>query len=107
MPGIVKPGDVNRILQTLLRERVSIRDLDTSVETLGDWCPNTNDLDVLNEYVRNALRRGICQRYTVRDDLGRLRLSCVTLDPQLEDLIKAYIDRSASGTELTMPLGVA
>ena len=107
MPGIVKPGDLHRILQNLLRERVSIRDLETIVETLGDWCPKTKDLDVLTEYVRNALRRGICQRYTVRDDLGRLRLSCVTLDPQLEDLINAYIDRSASGTALTMPPGIA
>jgi flagellar biosynthesis protein FlhA len=107
IPGIVKPADLHRILQNLLRERVSIRDLETIVETLGDWCPKTKDTDVLTEYVRNALRRSICQRYSVRDELGRLRLSCATLDPQLEDLINSYIDRSASGTVLTMPPGIA
>jgi len=107
MPTPVKAGDLHRILQNLLRERVSIRDLETILETLGDWCPKSKDLDVLTEYVRNALRRGICQRACTRDELGRLKLTCATLDPALEDLINAYIDRSAAGTALTMPPNVA
>jgi len=103
IPGIVKPGDLHRILQNLLKERVSIRDLESIIETLADWAPRTKDLDVLTEYVRNGIRRSICQRYCTRDDLGRQRLSCVTLDPALEDLINSYIDRNAAGTSFGMP----
>jgi flagellar biosynthesis protein FlhA len=107
IPGVVKMGDLHRILQNLLRERVPIRDLETILETLADWMPKTKDLDVLTEYVRNGLRRCICQQYAVPTDNGRLRLACVTLDPALEDQISAYVDRSAAGTTLTMPAPVA
>ena len=59
----VKPGELQKVLQNLLRERVPVRDLETIVETLGDWAPRTKDLDVLTEYVRNGLRRTICKQY--------------------------------------------
>jgi len=109
VPAMVKPGELQKVLQNLLRERVPIRDLETILETLSDWSPRTKDLDVLTEYVRNGLRRMICQQYAVpaEDGGGGARLVCVTLDPALEDLINGYIDRSASGTVLTMPAGVA
>ncbi len=107
VPAIVKTGDLHRILQNLLRERVSIRDLESIVETLADWAPKTKDLDVLTEYVRNALRRLICQQFGVPGEGGKLRLICVTLDPALEDLINSYIDRSAVGTSVTMPPSIA
>ena len=107
IPGAVKTGDLHRVLQNLLKERVPIRDLETILETLADWLPKTKDMDVLTEYVRNALRRHICQQYAVPQDHGRSRLVCVTLDPALEDLISAYIDRSAAGTSITMPAHIA
>ena len=107
IPGAVKTGDLHRVLQNLLKERVPIRDLETILETLADWLPKTKDMDVLTEYVRNALRRHICQQYAVPQEHGRSRLVCVTLDPALEDLISAYIDRSAAGTSITMPAHIA
>ncbi|MFN8729757.1 MAG: FHIPEP family type III secretion protein, partial [Planctomyces sp.] len=107
VPAMVKTGDLHRILQNLLRERVPIRDLETVLETLADWSGKTKDLDVLTEYVRNALRRTISQQYSVPTEEGRSRLVCVTLDPTMEDLINAYIDRSAAGTSVTMPAHVA
>jgi flagellar biosynthesis protein FlhA len=107
VPGLVKIGELHRVLQNLLRERVPIRDLETILETLADWMPKTKDLDVLTEYVRNALRRSISQQYATPGDNGRLRLVCITLDPSLEDLVNAYIDRSPAGTSLTMPANVA
>ncbi len=113
VPAMVKPGELQKVLQNLLRERVPIRDLETILETLSDWSPRTKDLDVLTEYVRNGLRRMICQQYAVPVEEagsgggGGARLVCITLDPALEDLINGYIDRSASGTVLTMPAGVA
>ena len=107
IPGVVKMGDLHRVLQNLLRERVPVRDLESILEVLADWMPKTKDLDVLTEYVRNGLRRAICQQYAVPSETGRLRLACVTLDPALEDQINAYIDRSTAGTMLTMPAPVA
>ncbi|MGH7130834.1 MAG: flagellar biosynthesis protein FlhA [Phycisphaerales bacterium] len=103
----VKLADLHRVLQNLLRERVAIRDMETIVETLADWAPKTKDLDVLTEYVRNGLRRSICQQFAAPGENGKSRIVCVTLDPQLEDVISAYIDRSAVGTTLTMPANVA
>ena len=107
IPGAVKPGELQKVLQNLLRERVPIRDLETIVETLGDWVAHTRDLDVLTEYARNALRRSISSQCAEMDEHGRPRLYCVTIDPQLEDLIGGYIDRGPSGTTMTIPPDVA
>jgi flagellar biosynthesis protein FlhA len=107
IPGVIKPIDLQKILQNLLRERVPIRDLETILETLADWGAKTKDLEVLTEYVRNALRRTICQQYSAPTDSGVPRMVCVTLDPALEDQINAYIDRGAAGTTVNMPSRVA
>ncbi len=107
VPAIVKLGDLQKILQALLRERVAIRDMETILETIADWGAKTNDADVLVEYVRNALRRSICAQYAAPDDDGKLTLTCVTLDPALEDQIDAYIERGGHGTSLHMPARVA
>jgi flagellar biosynthesis protein FlhA len=105
---VVKAGELQKVLQNLLRERVPIRDLETILETLGDWGTRTKDLDVLTEYTRNALRRTICTQYAQSDPAGgATRLYCVTLDPAVEDLINGYIDRSASGTSVSIPPSVA
>jgi len=113
---IISPGELQKVLQSLLRERVPIRDLETILETLSDWASKTKDLDVLTEYVRNGLRRSICQLYAIPADPTRAsqsgrratqRIVCVTLDPSIEDQIAGYIDRSASGTALTIPASVA
>ncbi|MEM9063910.1 MAG: flagellar biosynthesis protein FlhA [Planctomycetota bacterium] len=109
IPEPVKPGELQKVLQNLLAERVPIRDLETIVETLGDWKPRTDDVDVLTEYVRNGLRRTICLQYAAPkpEDPDIQRLVCVTLDPGLEDLIGAYIDRGAGGTTVNMPARVS
>ncbi|HMB95829.1 MAG TPA: flagellar biosynthesis protein FlhA, partial [Tepidisphaeraceae bacterium] len=99
IPTQVKPGELQKVMQNLLRERVPVRDLETILETLGDFSTRTKDLDVLTEYVRNALSRSICKQYV--DD--RDRLWCVTLDPTLEDLINGHIERSERGATNTMP----
>ncbi len=109
IPAIIKPGELQRVMQNLLKERVPVRDLETVVETLGDWATKTKDIDVLTEYVRNGLRRSICQQYAIApEDLGAAhRIVCVTLDPVFEDQVNAYIDRSQGGTTLAMPAHVA
>ena len=99
VPDTLKTGEVQKVLQNLLRERVAIRDLETILETLGDWASRTKDVEVLTEYVRNALARTICQQYR-RDDNT---IHCITLDPKLEDRINSHIERSERGTFVTMP----
>jgi flagellar biosynthesis protein FlhA len=99
IPTQVKPGELQKVLQNLLRERVPIRDLETIVETCGDCAVRTKDLDVMTEYCRNALGRTICKQYV--DDADKLW--CVTLDPTIEDLVMQSIERSERGTTSTMP----
>jgi flagellar biosynthesis protein FlhA len=116
VPAAVKLAELQKVLQNLLRERVPIRDLETILETLGDWAGKTKDLDVLTEYVRNALRRAICMQYATPLDLepgsksspgATHKLVCVTVDPALDDMVNAYIERTAMGTNVTMPAHVA
>ncbi len=99
VPDQIKPGQIQKVLGGLLQERVPIRDLETIIETLSDWAGRTEDLDVLTEYVRNALARTICQQY--RDAEGKIW--CVTLDPGLEDTINAHIERTERGTMISIP----
>jgi flagellar biosynthesis protein FlhA len=118
IPTVVKVGELQKVLQNLLKERVPIRDLETIIETLTDWGSKTKDMDVLTEYVRNALRRTISQQYSVPIEPGlggrpgglnapSHRIVCVTLDPALEDQVNAYIDRGTGGTNVNMPIRVA
>ena len=118
---VVKPGELQKVLQNLLRERVPIRDMETIVETLGDWAPRTKDVEVLTEYVRNALRRTVCNQYVTMQPAAEpdpaavtaepvqtiAKLFCVSLDPALEDTVAGYIDRTAEGTTMSMPPAVA
>jgi flagellar biosynthesis protein FlhA len=116
-PPLIRPGELQKVLQNLLRERVPVRDLETIVETLGDWATRTKDLDVLTEYVRNALRRTICALYTKQEQEDPLaapetakmveKLYCVSLDPAIEDQINSFIQRSTEGTSMTIPPAVA
>ncbi len=112
----VKPSEMQKVLQNLLRERVPVRDMETILETLGDWIGRTRDTEVLTEYVRNALRRTICNQYIEAQlpsdqimSQGKpvSKLYCVSLDPSLEDQIAGFIDRGAEGTTMTMPPAVA
>ncbi len=96
----MKLGDVQRVLQMLLREGVPIRQLGPILETLADCAPRTSDPIVLVEHVRRRLARTICRRYCDRDD----RLQVVTLDPALEERIRAgceHIDEEGLSIHLS------
>ncbi|HET6251442.1 MAG TPA: flagellar biosynthesis protein FlhA [Tepidisphaeraceae bacterium] len=99
IPTQVKPGELQKVMQNLLRERVPVRDLETILETVGDYSSRTKDVDVLTEYARNALARSICKQYVDDKD----RVWCVTLDPALEELINGHLERNDRGTNNTMP----
>ena len=69
-------SEIQRVLQNLLQEQISIRDLVTILETLADYAPSTRDIDVLTEYVRQNLKRAIYKKYF---PVGEMT-SVVTLD---------------------------
>jgi len=98
IPGQMKLAEVQQILQMLLREQVPIRQLSAILETLGDYASRTKDPVLLTEYVRNRLARSICTR--LRDDQNRLHV--VSLDPALEDRVKAGIEHTERGLFVRM-----
>jgi len=80
VPGLLSVGDVHKVLQNLLRERVSIRDLVLVLETLANVGVRTKNSEVLTEYVRNALAPRICEGYKNSDGI----IAVITIDPNLE-----------------------
>ncbi|MDQ2798646.1 MAG: flagellar biosynthesis protein FlhA [Armatimonadota bacterium] len=79
--SLMTVGEVQKVLQHLLRERISIRDLVTILETLADNAGRTKDVDMLGEWVRSTLARSICRQYV---DEASGALQTLTLDPNLE-----------------------
>jgi len=98
IPGVMKLAEVQQILQMLLHEQVPIRQLGAILETLGDYAPRTKDAILLTEYVRNRLARTICTRYRDKED----RLHVVTLDPALEDRVRAGFEHNERGLFIRM-----
>ncbi len=90
VPKVVSVGTIHRVLQRLLRERISIRDLLTVLETLADYAPLTKNNDILTGYVRQALARTITRQY--RDGEGSITV--VLLSPEIEDKISHSIQHT-------------
>ncbi len=103
VPHMLNLGTVMRVLQSLLREQVSIRDLRSILETLADWSVVTQDADSLTEYVRQSLARSISSQYAGDDNV----LSIVTLDRQLEQIIQDAVHQSSQGSYLALDPAMA
>ena len=95
IPAQMTVGEVQRVLQNLVRERISIRDLVTILEALGDAAGTYRDIDTLTEYVRSRMARSICSQYAQPEGLY-----VVTLDPSLEQLLLDSLDVTEHGTYL-------
>ncbi len=98
IPGQMKLGEVQQVLQLLLREGVSIRQLGPILETLGDCAPRTKDPIVLAEHVRRRLARTLTSRYRGPDG----RLLVVTLDPALEERIRSAAEPAEDGISIRL-----
>jgi flagellar biosynthesis protein FlhA len=103
IPDLLRVSQVHQVLANLLRERVPIRDLETILETLGDYADRTKDLGILTEYVRHALSRTICQQYRDRNRV----LHVVTFDPALEDILAAGFDYGERGLTIKLSPQIA
>ena len=98
VPKLLSIGEIQKVLQNLLREQISIRDLVTILETLADYAPTTRDIDVLTEYVRQNLKRAISRKYFAEGEMT----SVVTLDPKVEQEIMDSVKQTEQGSYLTL-----
>lgn len=94
IPDLLTIGELQKVLQNLLREKVPIKDLVTIMESLADNSRNTKDIEVLTEYVRFSLARTICNQVVDEDRA----VTVVTLDPQIEQLIASNVQKSVNGS---------
>ena len=97
VPAVLSLGTIMRVLQNLLKEGVSIRDLRTILETMADWAPTTQDTDIITEYVRHALARTISSDLAVNGVIP-----VITLAKPAEDAIRNGIQHKETGAYLSI-----
>ncbi|MCM1143213.1 MAG: flagellar biosynthesis protein FlhA [Blautia sp.] len=98
VPKLLGLGEIQKVLQNLLQEGISIRDLLTIFETLADYASTTRDTDILTEYVRQSLKRAISNRFFPANETT----SVVTLDPKVEQEIMGSVKQTEQGAYLTL-----
>lgn len=103
IPDVLSLGKVQKVLQNLLKEQISIRDLRTILEQLADYGPSSKDTDILTEYVRQAMARPITKQFQSADG----SLSVMTLDRGVEELIQSSIQRTEVASFLALEPTVA
>ncbi len=97
-PKLLSLGEIQKVLQNLLREGISIRDLLTIFETLADHATVTRDTDILTEYVRQSLKRAISSKYFPSNET----VSVVTLDPKVEQDIMSSVKQTEQGAYINL-----
>ncbi|MBF0230000.1 MAG: flagellar biosynthesis protein FlhA [Desulfamplus sp.] len=98
IPNLMTLGMVQKVLQNLLRERISIRDLLTIVETLADYAPMGKDPDLLTEYVRQRISKGMLAPYIQPNKV----LQVITIDRTLEEMLTKNIKHTEHGSYLAV-----
>ncbi len=98
VPKLLGLGEVQKVLQNLLQEGISIRDLLTIFETLADYAPTTRDTDILTEYVRQSLKRAISVKYFPAHETTQV----ITLDPKVEQEIMGSVKQTEQGAYLNL-----
>lgn len=98
VPKLLGIGEIQKVLQNLLKEGISIRDLLTILETLADYAVTTRDTDILTEYVRQSLKRAISNKYFPPHETT----SVVTLDPKVEQEIMGCVKQTETGAYLNL-----
>lgn len=98
IPKLLGIGDIQKVLQNLLEEGISIRDMVTILETLADHAGVTRDTDILTEYVRQSLKRAISMKYFPVNETTQV----ITLDPKIEQEIMGSVKQTEQGAYLTL-----
>jgi len=103
MSKVLEVGDVQKVLQNLLKEGVPIKDMVTILETLTDYAKVTNDVILLTEYVRASLARHITQLYQSPDGVIRV----ITLSPDVEEAVASGVSRTETGVNIAIEPALA
>ncbi len=98
LPKLLGLGEIQKVLQNLLKEGISIRDLLTIMETLADYAPSTRDTDILTEYARQSLKRAISTKYFPAHETTQV----LTLDPKIEQEIMGSVKQTENGAFLNL-----
>ena len=98
VPKLLGIGEIQKVLQNLLEEGISIRDLVTIFETLADHAAVTRDTDILTEYVRQSLKRAISGKYFPPNEVTNV----ITLDPKVEQEIMEAVKNTEQGSYLSL-----
>ena len=98
VPKLLGLGEIQKVLQNLLKEGISIRDLLTIFETLADYASTSRDTDILTEYVRQSLKRAISNKFFPQNETT----SVVTLDPKLEQTVMGSVKQTEQGAYLNL-----
>ncbi len=96
VPGILSTGNLQKILGNLLREGIPIKDMETILETVGDYGTSVKDTEMLTEYVRQSLKRTITHKWS---DGGQIKV--ITLSTDVEKLIINSISKNDRGSYLS------
>ena len=97
-PGLLSLGGVQKVLQNLVRERVSVRDLLTIVETLADYATLTKDPDFLTEYVRQRLARTIVKPHLTAENTVHV----IMVGADIEQAVTGAVRETEQGSYLAM-----
>ena len=98
VPKLLSIGEIQKVLQNLLMEGISIRDSITIFETLADYASTTHDTDILTEYARQSLKRAISNKYFTQNEAT----SVITLDPKAEQEIMNAVKQTEQGSYLAL-----
>lgn len=98
VPKLMGIGEIQKVLQNLLEEGISIRDLVTILETLADHAAVTRDPDILTEYARQGLKRAISSKYFTVGEVTNV----VTVDPAIEQEIMNSVNNTEQGSYLSL-----
>lgn len=94
IPDLMTIGEIQKVLQGLLKEKISIKDMVTILECLADNSRNTRDIELLTEYVRFALGRSICNELVDENN----SITVLTLSPDIENMVSNSIQKSVQGS---------
>ena len=98
VPKLMSVGEIQKVLQNLLEEGISIRDLLTIFETLADHAAATRDTDILTEYARQSLKRAISSKFFTPNETT----SVITLDPTVEQEIMNSVKQTEQGAYINL-----
>lgn len=100
IPGKLSVGNLQKILQNLLHEGISVRDMTSILETIADYIDTVKDIDILTEYVRLALSKQFIHNY-----VNEGTLQAFTLDPELEQMIVNSLKQTSVGMNVSLEPG--